>query len=1042
METAGASGDVATCVAVKVSTTTVMKGLPPLTSPSATREHILAMHRTRFAEETGEYAHISYDIACQFYERACSRNGGWLAHGLRRLGHGRVRRRCQLAQSGACGPSRSPSPSVPGPQPSQAPPSPSTEPTPTAFVPASQVMEGSSILDESMEFFVGDDAQRRERWSEAIAGGLSSSRPPTAASTSSTACHQLCIISLEVVTNITGFVSSLRRWTLPLRTYTLEFLRRLSGILLAWAGGSAWPGVWDEMGGKEVKVPSRLAVLLVGAAHLAAAALSAQVRRMHHLRDVEWRAVLAELPMNSTSYTPPSGRPSYRAPNRSQALDGGFVYETRPGDLTRDTSFHVSIDGLRGIAKAVNVGVKRLRITPADLDDTLRSWDPMWEAGKAAPDPAGTGDAGDKRKFYESSDATMEGWRPLAGRFMDELIQHEGLGDSIHLSSCSTCKEPYDKKRRRLCCEDCGRFVECDECVVKRHTTSPLHRLKEWNGTYWIWTTLHALGSEYQLGHGGLACRRPVAMTHDMVVMDVKYIHTVRIRYCGCDVSAGALNLEQLMRTGWYPATITDPGTCTIFAALDLFRLLSVVANVNVKDFVTTLEKNTNATATESVPDRYRAFGCMVRQWAFLNRLMRAGVAQNAGGIADVKARDTAQDCWTCPHDGKNIPVDWREVAPEFRFLYMLILAMDANFRMKSRLRKNARMDNPLGPGLGYLVEGEPYADFLKDYIGEKDVSTCIAFTALLQKDTQVTTGLRCSGVGGVVCAQHEVVRPHGIGDLQKGERYANMDFILFASIVGKINLPTRMAKLPEKMKVDLNRVNISFGLPVWHAAAHERKCQVQNSLTYMEGVARTDGEGIERLWSRIIRLAWASKEMGRGAREDAIEDLIDYLNQERNIGQGTALPLKLVVAINERDRQVAGFTEVDAGLKDKTRRKWQKKIDEWLADRSKPNPYEVEGGRENRGSSLTSFVAAGLGLEEDQRQIRRELKGRTLLSNSLEEKVEEMRISFFSKLSAFRKLQEVYMPPAVAALDGELPPPQAKDVKLYLPSELWSAHP
>jgi Kyakuja-Dileera-Zisupton transposase len=50
-------------------------------------------------------------------------------------------------------------------------------------------------------------------------------------------------------------------------------------------------------------------------------------------------------------------------------------------------------------------------------------------------------------------------------------------------------------------------------------------------------------------------------------------------------------------------------------------------------------------------------------------------------------------------------------------------------------------------------------------------ISTCIAFAALTQKDTRNTAGLRVSGVGGCVCARHECMRPNGLGDLQKGER-------------------------------------------------------------------------------------------------------------------------------------------------------------------------------------------------------------------------------------------------------------------------------
>ncbi|KAJ6627804.1 hypothetical protein B0H10DRAFT_1641757, partial [Mycena sp. CBHHK59/15] len=43
--------------------------------------------------------------------------------------------------------------------------------------------------------------------------------------------------------------------------------------------------------------------------------------------------------------------------------------------------------------------------------------------------------------------------------------------------------------------------------------------------------------------------------------------------------------------------------------------------------------------------------------------------------------------------------------------------------------------------------------------------------------------GYSATGVGMGVCARHEFVQPNGVGDLQKGERYANMDWI-FASIL------------------------------------------------------------------------------------------------------------------------------------------------------------------------------------------------------------------------------------------------------------------
>jgi hypothetical protein len=66
------------------------------------------------------------------------------------------------------------------------------------------------------------------------------------------------------------------------------------------------------------------------------------------------------------------------------------------------------------------------------------------------------------------------------------------------------------------------------------------------------------------------------------------------------------------------------------------------------------------------------------------------------------------------------------------------------------------------------------------------------------------------------------------------------------------------------------------------------------------------------------------------------------------------------------------------------------------------------------------------------------------LLAADQSERLAEMRVSFFSKLAKFRKLQAIYMPGAVRELeveedarDSDMPPPKAEDVKVYLPSGL-----
>lgn len=173
-----------------------------------------------------------------------------------------------------------------------------------------------------------------------------------------------------------------------------------------------------------------------------------------------------------------------------------------------------------------------------------------------------------------------------------------------------------------------------------------------------------------------------------MTVLHTNGIHTLRVSYCGCSVAGQEDNLQQLMRNAWYPASITDPHTCATYRVLETYRRLNVVANTNVRDFVTTLEEMSCPVGTTWVAvsnvfvyirrillthrcqDRYKAFGRMTRQWAFLKRLKRAGRGHaGVGGVANTPSGALAVRCWACPYDGVNLPANWRDVDPEYRLV-------------------------------------------------------------------------------------------------------------------------------------------------------------------------------------------------------------------------------------------------------------------------------------------------------------------------------------------------------------------------------------
>ncbi|KAH7904935.1 hypothetical protein BJ138DRAFT_1106403 [Hygrophoropsis aurantiaca] len=711
----------------------------------------------------------------------------------------------------------------------------------------------------------------------------------------------------------------------------------------------------------------------------------------------------------------------------------------------RDTAVYLSVDGRRATNANIQQAFKKRRLEPEELDDVLATWTP---GGEYAPhsDEGGAPEAeldGDvievqplKRKRYINSDQPMNTWRPYAAEFLNELVRHEGLGNGATCSGCSTDNDGKSTTLYR--CKDCfGGAPECHKCCLARHSYLPLHTITQWVG-FWQNTSLNALGLSVQLGHSGLhSCPLPSAPVN-LVVLDSNGIHIVSTRFCECPHAMNASKRVQLLRLSWFPATLADPQTCATFRVLEHYHQLNLNGGLNVQDFMNTLERQTDASGLQPIPDRYKAFSRIFRQWTFLKQMKRAGRAHECTGPAGTKPGECAILCWACPHDGINLPTNWRDVDPKHLFLYALVLAMDANFRLKSRLRA-VHPDPALCPGSAYLVDEKPYLAHLKNYVAESDISTCIAFAALTQKETRITTGLRSSGVGACICARHEVVRPRGVGDLQKGERYSNMDYIFLSAICGvalatiilsydiscqyKKNFHARVEKMPNALRITPDKTDINFALPSWHALAHKSECQVENSIAYLPGAGRTDGEGIERSWAEMNPLASSTKEMGPGARHDALDDHFGFHNWEKNIHLGDMLSRRLIVAIAERERQVNNFREVTDTLSVAVVKEWKGMLKSWEKDKSQPNPYEID----RKGEQRLRVEAENINHTVNQASV-----------------LEDKRIACLNKLRGFRDLQRLYMPGAVCCIqreddsrDREALPPNVENIKLWLPSDL-----
>ncbi|KAJ7729133.1 hypothetical protein B0H14DRAFT_3518394 [Mycena olivaceomarginata] len=183
------------------------------------------------------------------------------------------------------------------------------------------------------------------------------------------------------------------------------------------------------------------------------------------------------------------------------------------------------------------------------------------------------------------------------------------------------------------------------------------------------------------------------------------------------------------------------------------------------------------------------------------------------------------------PQPGKNLPVDgsWRNVPRERRFLYALFLAIDANFRMKRRDVSSEEEDPSLGDGVAFFARVEEYMQHLEKHWNlEQEKSTCVAHDAVDEPDREAR-GTASSGI-------HQ----YGLHAMEKPEHHD-----------------------------DIVQLYISYDIVCqWHKNVWQRLAQP---------MARP-----ERGWANANPLASSTKEMGPGARRDALDDHFNDWNHKK----------------------------------------------------------------------------------------------------------------------------------------------------------------
>ncbi|KAG1806398.1 uncharacterized protein HD556DRAFT_1428520 [Suillus plorans] len=589
----------------------------------------------------------------------------------------------------------------------------------------------------------------------------------------------------------------------------------------------------------------------------------------------------------------------------------------------------------------------------------------------------------------------------------------------------------------------------CRDCIIKCHASHPLHRIDEWNKKYFQCTSLKYLGLHVQLGHSpGEQCLNAKSASGDgFVVVDVHGIHEIGLDYCGCEKAQ--IHYIQLLCARWFPATSLEPQTAATFALLEMFHLLSFESKVSAYEFYHSLARRSDN------------MGMTPIKWRNLKAFKRAGKSHDPDGLESIDQGDCVVLCPACPQPGKNLPDDWEDAPSNRRWLYALFLAIDANFRLKRKAVSSDERDPSLNAGSAYFVEGCEYKTYLAERIAvPQEWSMCVSHNAVNMADTKSSRGLAATGVGTVDCAQYEMKLAHGVGDLQKGEKY---------KIWNCLN------SMPPNLWFDREKKHIQFVVPKFHLNAHIPACQTRFSFNYSKGVGRTDGEAPERGWANINQVATSTKEMGPGSCRDTLDDNFSDWNWKKVTMFGHTLICKLKDTVICAKSYGEELTDLECGINEVHLTAWTSEVEAWEEDNSELNPFEsrvtsmtqtavrlrlAENEACNlEGSINTSLhdeispfqlISSGLDLEDQQHWFRADTAA--LGVHATETRRTNLCVrgnTLRCKIKAWTVVQALYMP-AVVSLHAAHPSADSapvagndkpENLTLWLPSALLPAY-
>ncbi|KAI8136608.1 hypothetical protein BJV82DRAFT_639185 [Fennellomyces sp. T-0311] len=335
-----------------------------------------------------------------------------------------------------------------------------------------------------------------------------------------------------------------------------------------------------------------------------------------------------------------------------------------------------------------------------------------------------------------------------------------------------------------------------------------------------------------------------------------------KIPFCKC-----TSDRETLIRHHVFPATPTTPRTAVHIPFLDFYdALLLETGRVSVQAFANAIAAQHHYERSESIR---KAIGNA--HFAYKNML----------DVISARLQTEDQGCPLCPERG-------------------IWIALDGNMQLRRR-KLNAEDTNMPDTRTFFSADALQHKydkeATLPPTSADQSCQSHLRVADLNITNKKIPKFFK-NGVVGCTCARHTIPLQF-TNMIESGEKfkyplavieafkkqYGNDDINVMYDIACRFK-PALKSTFPE-----LN--NSKVAVSVFHAYAHTMSCQVQYHPRYQKGMALTDGEGLERVWSYLGNYVSVTRQMTSQRRQCTLDNAIKHFRWKRLLSMHNTLQRK-----------------------------------------------------------------------------------------------------------------------------------------------------